>query len=78
MKLLFQVTYSVEVEPEQLGASKPEDFLKEQIEEDPDLLFDSAEIVSHKLLKFIKDEGQEEDEDDDDALTELDEDELIF
>lgn len=79
MKITYQVSYTLEIDEEDLLGETPEAFLAEAIEEDPASLFENSEIDKFKFLKVTKSEEKSSDsEDEEDDLTVLDEEELNF
>jgi hypothetical protein len=79
MKLIYQVTYELDIDEEHLMGLKPDEFLEESMEDDAVSLLDTSVILKHKLLKVSKGSKKKElEEEDDDDLTVLDEEELDF
>jgi hypothetical protein len=69
MRLIFTITYELDIEEDNLFGDTPTQYLKSSMEEDPALLLDNAVIESYRLKKVLSDEDLEEENEDDEEDT---------
>ena len=64
MRLVFSITYEVEMNEEDLLGDTPKQYFKNMMEEDPEVLIMNADIKDYRLLRVEEDEAKADEEED--------------